>query len=42
MEDEENGSLVDVGEDEPEEHSEDYILEGYFWYSGYQQYYRML
>lgn len=39
LEDEENGSLVDVGEDEPEEYSEDYIIESYFWYSGYRQYY---
>lgn len=39
LEDEEDGSLVDVGD--PEEHSDDYILEGYCWYSGYRQYYRV-
>lgn len=42
MDDEEDGSLVNVGDNE-DEHSkeESYRLVHYWWYSGYRQYYRM-
>lgn len=41
LEDAENGSLLDVG-DNADKLDGDYFLESYFWYSGYRQYYKIV
>ena len=41
LEDEETGSLIDVGGEDESPKDEDYILETYMWYSGYRQYFRV-
>lgn len=38
LEDEENGSLVNVGEDDDEKIELDFVKQTYCWYSGYKQY----
>lgn len=38
LEDEETGSLVNVGEPGEENTEKDYIIQTYYWYSGYRQY----
>lgn len=41
LEDADNGSLLDVGE-QADKLDGDYFLESYFWYSGYRQYYKIV
>ena len=41
LDDEENGSLIDVGDGVKHGENEPYVYESYFWFSGYRQYFKI-